>query len=336
MGTKIRLRGDTLENWLSVNPVLRDREIALVATNPDTPNIYDVVKVGDGKSKFSALRNLYTSYPKTVLWSGEIVEDVDVNEISIPGLSDTANIVYDTVKKTFLYHRDNMYLNNWDTLSDYQENVYTATSPFVAGFKNDTIYKSLNNDVWIAISQSELEKIAGNSEGVFPTVMFAGILDDSETVIYGSIMTEATEYDVWYSSKARSFVVKVPVKNENEEITGYSYYTNWGNSDKWNTDFTGSIGTGNPKIARDKTYFISIATGIQYLFCDNLFRPTGVTGSGGGSITIDDTMSEVSENAVQNKVITKALMDMFTWHDTGQAQTNAASAEKIFKWKDNN
>lgn len=284
-------------------------------------------------SKWEYLINSQTKYIQKILWSGEIVEDVDVNEISIPGLSNTANIVYDTVKKTFLYHRDNMYLNYWDTLSDYQENVYTAASPFVAGFKNDTIYKSLNNDVWIAISQSELEKIAGNSEGVYPTVMFAGILDDSETVIYGSTMTEATEYDVWYSPKARSFAVKVPVKNESEEITGYSYYTNWANSDKWNTDFTGSIGTGNPRIARDKTYFISIATGIQYLFSDNLFRPTSATGGGGGSIIIDDTMSEVSENAVQNKVITKTLMNMFTWHDAQPLQTNAVSAEKTSNWK---
>lgn len=55
MAIKIQLRGDTLTNWTKANPVLMDREVALVATDSSKPNVYDSKKVGDGVHKFSEL-----------------------------------------------------------------------------------------------------------------------------------------------------------------------------------------------------------------------------------------------------------------------------------------
>lgn len=55
MNDKIQLKRGTLENWLKADPVLMDGEMALVATNSATPNVYDQYKVGGGSKKFSEL-----------------------------------------------------------------------------------------------------------------------------------------------------------------------------------------------------------------------------------------------------------------------------------------
>lgn len=55
MSARLQLRGDTLANWLKYDPVLMEREIALIASNPAKPKVYDLKKVGDGTSKFSEL-----------------------------------------------------------------------------------------------------------------------------------------------------------------------------------------------------------------------------------------------------------------------------------------
>lgn len=48
MAVTIQLRGDTLANWNSANPVLLDREVALIATNAGSPKEYDTFVIGDG------------------------------------------------------------------------------------------------------------------------------------------------------------------------------------------------------------------------------------------------------------------------------------------------
>lgn len=55
MAVTIQLRGDTLANWNSANPVLLDREVALIATNAGSPKEYDAFVVGDGVSTFKQL-----------------------------------------------------------------------------------------------------------------------------------------------------------------------------------------------------------------------------------------------------------------------------------------
>ena len=55
MAVTIQLRGDTLANWNSANPVLLDREVALIATNAGSPKEYDTFVIGDGVSTFKQL-----------------------------------------------------------------------------------------------------------------------------------------------------------------------------------------------------------------------------------------------------------------------------------------
>lgn len=52
---KIQLRGDTLERWEKYNPVIAEREIILIASDPDAPDDYNLYKIGDGKRKFKAI-----------------------------------------------------------------------------------------------------------------------------------------------------------------------------------------------------------------------------------------------------------------------------------------
>lgn len=58
MEDKIQIRRDTLANWLKVDPILLDGEMALVATDASKPTVYDSQKVGDGIHKFSELEML--------------------------------------------------------------------------------------------------------------------------------------------------------------------------------------------------------------------------------------------------------------------------------------
>lgn len=58
MNDKIQLKRGTLANWLKVDPVLMDGELALVATYASKPTVYDSKKVGDGIHKFSELEML--------------------------------------------------------------------------------------------------------------------------------------------------------------------------------------------------------------------------------------------------------------------------------------
>lgn len=52
---KVQLRGDTLIRWLKYNPILSEREIILVATDPNEPTNYNMYKIGDGRRRFNAL-----------------------------------------------------------------------------------------------------------------------------------------------------------------------------------------------------------------------------------------------------------------------------------------
>lgn len=52
MITKIQLRGDTNANWENVNPVLSNREVALVAMDSSQPKNYNAMKIGDGVKNY--------------------------------------------------------------------------------------------------------------------------------------------------------------------------------------------------------------------------------------------------------------------------------------------
>ena len=55
MARQIQLRGDTEAHWLEADPILAEKELALVATDPGKPHVYDQMKVGDGLNHFSQL-----------------------------------------------------------------------------------------------------------------------------------------------------------------------------------------------------------------------------------------------------------------------------------------
>lgn len=57
MATKIQLRGDTYSAWRSKNPVLAEREVALVSTKNNKR--YNTLKIGDGVSHFNDLPFLF-------------------------------------------------------------------------------------------------------------------------------------------------------------------------------------------------------------------------------------------------------------------------------------
>lgn len=99
-------------------------------------------------------------YPKIVTWSGKTVNDVTVLSQSISAAVES-EIVYDTVKKTFLIEKTNLmgksiYYNNSLIMANYQKNVYTSFGSFSAGFYNNTYYKGLNGNIWVATSESDL------------------------------------------------------------------------------------------------------------------------------------------------------------------------------------
>lgn len=52
---KIRLRKDTIDNWISVDPILHDGEVAIVVGSNGNENL----KIGNGLSSFSQLPYLY-------------------------------------------------------------------------------------------------------------------------------------------------------------------------------------------------------------------------------------------------------------------------------------
>lgn len=52
---KIQLRGDTLVRWQKFNPVISEREMVLVASDPEATDVYDLFKIGDGIHRFRDL-----------------------------------------------------------------------------------------------------------------------------------------------------------------------------------------------------------------------------------------------------------------------------------------
>lgn len=50
-----QFRRDTAANWEAANPIIADGEFILIATNPDSPKVYDAQKVGDGQTRYNDL-----------------------------------------------------------------------------------------------------------------------------------------------------------------------------------------------------------------------------------------------------------------------------------------
>lgn len=252
-------------------------------------------------------------------------------EASIPQQADPEDVFFSNEKKVFCIKSDGVYYTNWGNASAWNQpkedtGVGVGSSlPYEA--RSNTYFLDKNLAQYI-FNGTTLVCVSGSGSGPEPipdeyyrTRRFAGIISGNINIEQTGKVAEAVPSDVYYSGRLNMFVFREQVEGEDGFLTT-KYYAVWSNSSLWN----------NMTVPVENVYFIDDSTGYQYLFNGAILRPTGT----GGSITIDDELSDTSENAVQNKVITDALTDMFTWHDTGQAQTNATPAEKIFKWKDNN
>lgn len=91
-------RGDTLANWLRVDPVLHEREVVLVATDSAKADEYNCRKVGDGKRKFSELPLLgYDCLPATGTSATQpmsqkaTTEAIKAQETKLEGLRNSVN-----------------------------------------------------------------------------------------------------------------------------------------------------------------------------------------------------------------------------------------------------
>lgn len=130
MSTRLQLRGDTLANWLKYDPVLMEREVALIASNPAKPKVYDLKKVGDGTSKFSELPMLgyeclqdagnSQQFPMSQKAATEIArgikEGMSASEYPAIRIKDFANGITETGSDriTKLLEKFNSWLNNVD------------------------------------------------------------------------------------------------------------------------------------------------------------------------------------------------------------------------------
>lgn len=105
----------------------------------------------------------YNDYP-LLEWSGTTVEDVEVYNPELPlplevvYLTSAKNIVYDTVKKTFLCYYQSIYYYGWGNVYDFQKNAYNAAIDFTAEFTK-SIFKGIDGSIWIYINQSKIQKI---------------------------------------------------------------------------------------------------------------------------------------------------------------------------------
>lgn len=130
MSTRLQLRGDTLANWLKYDPVLMEREVALIASNPAKPKVYDLKKVGDGTSKFSELPMLgyeclqdagdSQQFPMSQKAATEIVrgikEGMSASEYPAIRIKDFANGITETGNDriTKILEKFNSWLNDVD------------------------------------------------------------------------------------------------------------------------------------------------------------------------------------------------------------------------------
>lgn len=120
-----QFRRDSKENWLKANPILLDRELILVATDPFNPFKYDNIKVGDGISKFSELPYLYdrNSEPSNPDIP-EIPSDLEAGLHSIP--TNGGTIIQEMIGDRFAYklnRNEGFILNYYEVKEKENSNI---------------------------------------------------------------------------------------------------------------------------------------------------------------------------------------------------------------------
>lgn len=231
---------------------------------------------------------------KTAKFAGTV--DDEIMGSSTAGTGNAGNVYFSTHLMCFVLKKDNGYFSRWDNSSIWNDK-YDTNSPIAY---SDCFY--INSQTIYVFNGENLESLSGSegsvvSPDLWDTVRFAAVLDGTEDVINRGISDELSAADVFYSPKNGGFVGR---KMENLVV---KYYGIWGNSARWNE--------GGGAKPRTQVYFVA-SDGSQWTY-NKTFQPTGEIE--GVSMTIDNVLDEESENPVQNKVITNALKNMFSWHD---------------------
>ena len=163
-----------------------------------------------------------------VQWSGIEVNGVQVQSIST--IIEDGLVVYDTVKKSFLYlvslPTGDMYYSNWPTRSNYQENTYiSSSSSFSAGFKKNTLYVGTEQQVvMVASDLSTMQKVveASTSQSI-KKVAFAGVFTgSSDDISEGSPSTQEVYFLQDYGHFAIGEVTEATDKYS--ELEGHKRY----------------------------------------------------------------------------------------------------------------
>lgn len=187
MSARLQLRGDTLANWLKYDPVLMEREVALIASNPNKPKVYDLKKVGDGTSKFSELPMLgyeclqdtgdSQQFPMSQKATSDKfnnlitnITDVDEESNKIVYTNDTFFNKY--VKELYLYKTDgtsidkDLFFQNLSKIRKVDQRTYFV----IADSNNVTqcvflsaIGESPNNNTIITLSERNSSGIVGKA-----------------------------------------------------------------------------------------------------------------------------------------------------------------------------
>lgn len=231
---------------------------------------------------------------KTAKFAGFINKELFFSSTAKIGNAD--NVFFSTHLKCFVILSETEYFSSWDNASIWND----TSNPSAPIAYSDCFY--INAQTIFVFNGENLYSLSGSSEGtvspdLWETVRFASVLDGTENVQQIGIPDELSAADVFYSPKNGGFVGR---KIENLIP---KYYGVWGNGARWNAD--------NSAKPRQQVYFVA-SDGSQWTY-NSKFQPTGKIE--GKTITIDKALDENSENPVQNKVITSALKNMFSWHD---------------------
>lgn len=252
-------------------------------SNTDNNKVYAFTKPG---WEFITVLGSQQDYTKISEWSGRLVNDAEIQYISQVG-QEAANIVYDTVKSTFLYGTDaaQIYDNNWTTIKEFQDQPYIDDSTDLK-INTNTIFKALDSSLWIATAKRTLVKLMeAPNKDIYDPLPFDGFVSGVKTESVGAISVTSVVYDTAKGKFLGSNLLK--------------YYDFWPATASYKAD--ADYNDTDTNKAKD-ILFVNTSNGVVYKG-PKLLNIQG----GGSSVTVDSVLSLTSVNPVQNKIITEAI-----------------------------
>lgn len=115
MARQFQLRGDTEAHWIEANPILAEREVILISTDPLKPTLFDQTKIGDGLHRYTELpfRGLPAvqqrgNSPVNVMSQKAVTQELELLEKNINSLVESnhrQNTDEGTDQRSFYIHR---------------------------------------------------------------------------------------------------------------------------------------------------------------------------------------------------------------------------------------